>query len=76
MPKLILDIETCRQCPYITRMLDESLDGWDRPEIWSCNKSGGRKIQEYVEWHDTVEVPKWCPLHPQGPLAVLMKLQE
>lgn len=63
MAKIIIDIKTCRECPFFKITKVSSTDGWDRgEEDWHCNKKD-KKIAGFVEWHeeDKIEVPEWCP---------------
>jgi hypothetical protein len=61
LPTLV--IEKCSQCSHceIERMYTS--DSWEEAYNWFCNKDEKKiKIQGYIEWHDKVEVPEWCPL--------------
>ena len=62
MAKIVIEIKSCRECPFFKITEVSSTDGWDRGEDWYCVKAGG-KIAGFVEWHeeDKIEIPKWCP---------------
>lgn len=62
-----LSINSCRQCPNWEMGPDESTDGWDRGNDWTC-KLTGKKIRGFVEWHEEnkVKIPDWCPFRSTG----------
>lgn len=60
---VLLKLTHCEDCPFHKVGMGYSLDGWDHGNDWTCTKIEPPKlIQEFVEWRDEVEVPKWCPL--------------
>jgi hypothetical protein len=60
--KIVIDISSCRECPFFKTGNQWSTDGFDNMEDWICTKIN-RKIQGSVEWHEEkgIRVPKWCP---------------
>jgi hypothetical protein len=60
--KVLLELSSCLQCPYIKKSSEYSLDGWDRGYDCSCHKLNDRPIQNFVEHRDEVGIPDWCPL--------------
>jgi hypothetical protein len=36
-------------------------DSFEMPFEWKCVKADNRVIAGYVEWHDKVKIPDWCP---------------
>ena len=63
MPRIVIEIKTCKECPYWKEGNYSSTDGWDRGADWSCTKMNDKVIQGFVEWHEEkkVPVPEWCP---------------
>jgi hypothetical protein len=63
MPKIVIEIENCKGCPYFYTDNQRSSDGWDRMEDWNCKKEK-RKIEGAVEWHEEskIKIPNWCPI--------------
>ncbi len=60
--KIAIEIQRCNQgCPHFKITGTSSTDGWDRGEDWYCNKAQ-REISNFIEWHDKIEIPKWCPI--------------
>jgi hypothetical protein len=61
--KIVLDLESCQQCPAFKTGNYWSSDGWDRMEDWLCKDMGDKKIQGSVEWFEErhIKIPEWCP---------------
>jgi hypothetical protein len=59
--KALLEITSCRDCPYSKVTNVSSTDGWDRGEEYTCTKSS-KVIHGFVEWNDDIPVPEWCPI--------------
>lgn len=59
--KVILEIKTCRDCPFLKKTREYTLDGWDSGSDWICEKSN-KTIENFVEWHETnkIDIPQWC----------------
>ena len=64
MTKIVLEIKTCKECPFFKSTPYRTEDSWERAENWHCKKSNDRKIAGYVEWHEekSIKVPDWCPI--------------
>jgi hypothetical protein len=66
MATIKLEIKSCKECPFLETKVVYTSDSWERPEDWFCKKSkdagGLKKIEGYVEWHDKVKIPEWCPI--------------
>ena len=63
MPKIILDVRGCMDCPHKVVTNCYSSDGWDRMEDWACSKLDNKKIQGGIEWHEEKRIfPDWCPI--------------
>lgn len=62
MPKITIEIKSCKDCPNFIIKDQYSSDGWDRMEDWFCNLAN-KKIQGAVEWHEEkhIKIPEWCP---------------
>lgn len=63
--KISIEIETCKQCPFIKMERYYSPDSFEAPSFdWFCKKSDNKKIQGYVEWHEekSVPIPEWCEI--------------
>jgi len=60
MKKIIIEINSCKECPYFEISNISSTDGWDRGEDWFCKKAE-KTIAGFVEWHEKIEIPDWCP---------------
>ena len=61
MKTVKIEISSCKDCPFFKEGMDYSLDGWDRGSDWTCTKKN-KMIASFVEWHDKIEIPNWCPL--------------
>jgi hypothetical protein len=63
MTKIVIEIKSCKDCPFFEKRNPYSTDGFDRMEDWHCTKKD-KKIQGSVEWHEEskIEVPEWCPI--------------
>jgi len=63
MTKIVIEINSCKECPFFITTNQYSTDGWDRMEDWICNKCY-KKIQGSVEWHEEskIKIPEWCPI--------------
>ena len=59
--KITLDIKSCKECPHFKETRIYTADSFEMPFDWFCKKKNGKKISGYVEWHDKIEIPKWCP---------------
>lgn len=62
MAKIVIEIKSCKECPYFKTANQWSSDGWDRMEDWMCTKED-KKIMGSVEWHEEskIQIPDWCP---------------
>jgi hypothetical protein len=56
-----ISIKDCSQCPHFEDEKVYTADSFEMPFDWYCEKAGHRKIAGYVEWHDKVPIPEWCP---------------
>lgn len=67
MTKIVLNIETCKGCPFFKEERFYTEDSFDLAYDWFCQKKS-KKIAGYVSWNEdnSVKVPSWCPLllHP------------
>jgi len=64
MNKVLVEIESCKQCGYLDTGMSYSLDGFDRGNDWMCNKSK-RLIVGFVESiqeGNRIGIPDWCEL--------------
>ena len=63
MPKIAIEIKSCKDCPFFDERNYYSTDGWDRMVDWYCTKSE-KRIQGAVEWHEErkIQVPDWCEI--------------
>jgi hypothetical protein len=59
--KIQIDIKDCSECPFFKEERMYTADSFEMPFNWFCNKAHGRKIAGYVEGHDKVAIPEWCP---------------
>jgi len=64
--KIILDINSCRECPFFKITGTSSTDGFDRGEEWFCSKAE-KQIATFVEWHEKPKIPEWCPIKVNWP---------
>ena len=62
MTKIVVDIKNCSECPFWDSERVYTADSFEMPFKWMCKKSHKRVISGFVEWHDKVPVPEWCPL--------------
>ncbi len=58
--KIIIEINSCKECPHFKITGTSSTDGFDRGEDWHCVKAD-KSIATFVEWHEKPAIPKWCP---------------
>ncbi len=67
---IVLQIQSCQQCPNFGTRNPWSSDGFDRMEDWYCKLTNGT-IQGAVEWHEEkkIEVPQWCPIRYENQKA-------
>jgi hypothetical protein len=67
--KIILDIKTCKECPFFEQERMYTADSFEEPFDWFCKKMNNRKIRGYVEWHEEkdVPIPDWCPVKVEEP---------
>ena len=64
MKKALLELKSCRQCPFFKEERMYTEDSCEIPYNWFCKKENGKKIAGYVEWHEekSIKIPDWCPL--------------
>jgi len=68
MTKIVIDIKSCKECPFFKTTPYPTSDSWERAENWWCSWfsqkkcEADKKIAGYVEWHDDIKVPDWCPI--------------
>ena len=60
--KIQLEIKSCQECPFWEEGDRRSTDDFDSGHDWFCKKKNNKKIAGFVEWHEKVEIPKWCPI--------------
>ena len=67
---IVLQVQSCKQCPNFGERNPYSTDGFDRMIDWYCKLTNGT-IQGAVEWHEEskIEVPKWCPIRQENQKA-------
>jgi len=56
-----IDIKNCSECPHFESERVYTADSFEMPFEWKCVKADNRVIAGYVEWHDKVKIPDWCP---------------
>jgi hypothetical protein len=61
---VVIELKSCKECPYFKTANQWSSDGWDRMEDWICTKMNDKKIQGAVEWYEEskIKIPDWCPI--------------
>jgi len=59
--KIQIEIKKCSECPFFKEERVYTADSFEMPFDWFCKKARGKKIAGYVEWHDKVKIPDWCP---------------
>ncbi len=64
MPKIILEIDNCKDCPYLIQKRIYSADSYELAHDWLCDKANNQKIEGYVSWNEEkgVKIPTWCPI--------------
>lgn len=69
MTKVIINIVDCSGCPFHTTTTCCTPDAWEKADDWWCNhihcvdvNGNFKKVADYVEWNDDIEVPDWCPI--------------
>lgn len=60
MKKVLIEIESCKDCPHFKITGTSSTDGFDRGDEWYCTKEE-KMIDGFVEWHENPPIPLWCP---------------
>lgn len=65
MTQIIIEITSCKDCPHHKEKRIYTGDSWEQPYDWFCWKKEDKKIAGYVEWHDKVPIPDWCPVKLQ-----------
>lgn len=58
--KIAVEVTSCRDCPHLYKERVYTADSFEYVEKFTC-KANNRVISGYVEWHDKLEIPKWCP---------------
>lgn len=63
MTKIVIEIKSCKDCPFFEKINPYSTDGFDRMVDWHCTKKD-ETIQSSVEWHEEskIKIPDWCPV--------------
>jgi hypothetical protein len=64
MANIKIEIQNCKECPYIKTERIYTSDSWEQPFDWFCTKHNNEKIASYVEWNDEKDIiiPQWCPI--------------
>lgn len=65
MTKIVIEINSCRECPFFKTSNEWSSDGFDKMQDWICTKlNPNKKIKTNVEWfeYSKINVPEWCPI--------------
>lgn len=62
--EIVLEIKTCKGCPYLKEERHYTADSFEIAIDWFCGKENNKKIAGYVEWleEDDIKIPDWCPL--------------
>ena len=55
-----IEIKDCSECRHFDDERVYTADSFETPYKWICTKAK-RVISGFVEWHDEVPVPEWCP---------------
>jgi hypothetical protein len=55
-----IDIKDCSECPHFESERVYTADSFETPFKWTCTKAK-RQIAGFVEWHDKIKIPDWCP---------------
>ena len=63
MAQIVIEVESCKQCPHMITGNYWSSDGWDRMEDWMCKACDCKIIANSVEWHEEreIKIPEWRP---------------
>jgi hypothetical protein len=56
-----INIKDCSHCPHFESERVYTADSFEMPFEWKCIKADNRVISSFVEWHDKVKIPDWCP---------------
>lgn len=56
-----IDIKDCSQCTHFESERVYTADSFEMPFKWMCKKADNRVISSFVEWHDKIAIPDWCP---------------
>ena len=68
MTKIIIDIKDCRECPFHYTTPYPTSDSWERAQNCFCKHDDvqhckqDKLVSGYIEWHDKVPIPFWCPI--------------
>lgn len=76
MAKIELNVDSCKECPFLETSPYPTDDSFERPEYWWCThkdvkqdekneaRTFAKKIAGYVEWYDekNIQIPEWCPI--------------
>ncbi len=64
MTKIIIDIKSCQECPFLEKVKIYTGDSWETDHDWLCKKNKLKKNEGSVSWNEEkdVEIPKWCPI--------------
>jgi hypothetical protein len=59
----IIIVKSCNECRHCKRERAYTADSFEYVEKFTCSNTRKPKvILNYVDWHEIVQIPKWCPL--------------
>jgi hypothetical protein len=61
MRKIVFEIESCEGCPKLKTERVYTADSFERPYKWMCSAKENKQIAGFVEDHDAIDIPPWCP---------------
>ena len=65
MAKIVIDIQSCNECPFSESRRHYTGDSFEIEFDWSCGKWDSKSIANSVSWgreKTDLAVPEWCPL--------------
>lgn len=61
MAKILIDIKSCRDCPFCKEEKVYTSDSFDNVSKLTCKKKNNKVISGYADWNYKIKIPEWCP---------------